>query len=205
MKIKLGWKNGIRTPVDEYKYALGRGYNVSSKKDSVAIIDSLPKLPKGFEGFIPDKYFYGHSTKQRGIAKGRDRNEVELKEAFEYIKKMQANISMEMLLNKDLFRITKYYFFLCYLMELLSRNRNVDLILSEEMVYDVLDIFTYVEGFLHDNDTVETLIGHLEFCKVGLGEESYHVISRMLKKGDVFIIEFDTKQCVHQSVGYPFY
>ena len=106
-KIVIGWNDGPKTPADEFKYALERGHHLHTIKYQDEIISKLAKLPKHYEGFIEDSKFYSASSSNRvyatKFANKCDRDICELGFAWNYIMRMQANISMEELLcNKNI-------------------------------------------------------------------------------------------------------
>lgn len=208
-RLKLSWKNGLKNPVEEYKHSFSRGYNISSKKDYNSIIKSLPKVPKDYEGFIPDEWFYGGVTIHRDDVETRDvvvRNFKEAVSAFKYIDIMQANIPMSVLRKID-FDVVRKYYLLCFLLEFLCRNRNVDLLMSNVM-FD-----TMVEQ-LSNNDIIKStksssafneIINVLNNCKTDMGDDFFHIVSSIKNKDGIYTVEFDTKQNIHQSVYYPIY
>jgi hypothetical protein len=212
-RIKIGWSNGLKKPSDEYDYNYRHGYYMHPQVLHNKIIKMLDeKFPANYEGFIDDKLFYGmcNTAKNEKLYKlsKKERDIEEIKDAWDYIVNLRVNMSIsEMILyfnNYEGQSFEHYYIYECFMMELLSRNRNVDLLLSETMTNSVLSIFSN-KLHLDEIDVRREMHYWLKtYSEKYDGKKSIDVIDSYSVSNKVLTILFNQKQNINDTVGYPF-
>lgn len=191
--LRIGWKNGLKNVQDEKSYMCS--------KSNLEHDDSFPRksLMNKVYGFIPDNWFAYPSFMPRKDMQNRStkyRNKNEYSVACDYVKDIKIKVKV-----KDLAEACEYYdaiFVQLFLLEVLTRNRNVDIVFDDDILVSIFDILKS-NGIITDGSEYGNL---------------YHEIIYYATKGDACecivdddnkenILLFNPNQTLHPTTTYP--
>ena len=191
--LRVGWKNGLKNVDDEKKYICAK-----SNLDATEVV-SRKSMFYDVHGFIPDTWFVYPSFMPRKDMQNRStsyRNKNEFKVSCEYVKNISVKVKVGLLAE-----VCEYYdtiFVQLFLLEVITRNRNVDIVFDDSFLNDIFELMISY-GVLSDENDFDSL--YQEFIYYATKSEICECVVDDINK--VNILLFNPKQTLHPTTTYP--